>query len=181
MHVVEMKSALSETLCFQSFGHLLCIFMHYHVYFSMFMSRTFFARIPSCGCNLSSIILCSGHKYHMLYRILGFCVASFFESKIFLLPHWISVSSQMLFQVWRCASVMPGLADPLISHSAIHRFPPFQFRTFISFCVCTALGAALGLINYMHSLNILLIPFCISLGSLTQCVHCTCSTCLSFH
>jgi hypothetical protein len=38
---------------------------------SMFMSCTFFDRIPSCGCNLSSIILCSGHKDHMLYRVLG--------------------------------------------------------------------------------------------------------------
>ncbi len=71
IHGVEMKSALSETLCFQSFGHLLYIFMHYHVYFSMFMSCTFFDRIPSCGCNLSSIIHCSGHKDHMLYRVLG--------------------------------------------------------------------------------------------------------------
>jgi hypothetical protein len=150
--------------------------------------------ISVCSCHAPSLIesLLVGaiwvpSSYALVIKITcyieywEFCVASFFESKICLLSHWISVSSQMLFQVWRCASVMPGLADPLISHSAIHRSLSFQFRTFISFCVYTALGTALGHMNHMHSLNILFIPFCISLGLLTHCVHCICSMRLSFH
>jgi hypothetical protein len=123
-----MKSALSETLCFQSFGHLLCIFMHYHVYFSMLMSCTFFDRIPSCGCNLSSIIHCSGHKDHMLYRVLGILCGLILRVKDLSSPSLdFCKFSDAISSLKMCKSVMSGLADPLISHSTIQRFLSFQF------------------------------------------------------